>query len=582
MGNKEIAILLKKIAVFKELAGENPFKIRAFEQASRIVESHFEDIFETARKGTLTEIRGIGKGVEEVILDYIETGKSTVLEKLSTSFPEGILELLSIPGMGPKKVKAVWEKLGVSTVGELEYACKENRLIALEGFGEKSQEKILKGIEFKKQYRGQYLISEALNISKDVVSVLEVSGLFSNVQVAGSLRRGKTVFKDVDVVLVPVQGADPDRVKDALTRLADGGKESEGVIAQGPTKVSIRRQGLQIDFRIIPEESFPAALQHFTGSKDHNTQLRLRSKRMGLKMNEYGIFRDDNAISVRTEEEVYAAIKLGYIPPEIREAAGEIEAAESGSIPDLVEKDFIHGMIHVHSTHSDGSNSIRTLAEECIKRGYSYLCLSDHSRSAFYANGLSEERLAAQIKEVQTLNDELAPFRIFCGIESDILTDGALDYPDAVLGKLDFLIGSVHSRLSMKPEDATARLLKAISNPYLTILGHISGRLLLSRKGYEYDEEQVLYALLREKVVLEHNCNPHRLDPDWTLMKKAVHMGILISLGPDAHSIDGFDDMEYGLIMARKGWVTKKGLLNCMTSEEINEFFTRRKKEKGL
>jgi len=582
MNNRDISAILKHISVFKELAGENPFKVRAFEQASRIIESYPDDILTIARKGTLTEIRGIGKGVADVILEYIESGKSKLLEELKSSFPEGVLKLLEIPGMGPKKVKTVWEKLGISTIGELEYACKENRLLVLEGFGAKSQEKILKGIEYKKQYRNLHLISEAIATAGELLKELEETGLFSNTEIAGSLRRGKTVFKDIDMVVIPLPGSDPDRVKDALTRLADGGEVTDGVIGAGPTKVSIRRRGIQIDFRIVPESSSASALQHFTGSKEHNTLLRSRAKRMGLKMNEYGVFKDEKPFPAASEEAVYRSIGLCYIPPEIREAHGEIEAAEQGKIPLLVQKQDLKGMIHVHSSYSDGGNSIRTLAEECTRLGYSHLCLSDHSRSAFYANGLSEERLIAQIDEVRMLNEELAPFRIFCGIESDILSDGRLDYPDELLAKLDFVIGSVHSRLSMKPDEATARLRRAIENPYLTILGHISGRLLLSREGYGFDDEQILEALMNEKVVLEHNCNPHRLDPDWPFMKKAKDMGIFISLGPDAHSIEGFEDMEYGLIMARKSWITKKELLNCLTSEEINEYFKRRKKEKGI
>lgn len=582
MQNREIASILKNIAVFKELAGENPFKVRAFDQASRIVESYPGEITPVARKGELTEIKGIGKSVEEVILEYLDKGSSSVLEKLKSAFPDGILELLTIAGMGPKKVKAVWEKLGVSTVGELEYACKENRLVTLEGFGQKSQEKILKSIEFKKQYRDRHLISEALDTANTVLAILDDSGLFSGIQVAGSLRRGKTVFKDIDVVVVPAEDKDSGKVKETLVGLADGGADSDNVIGAGPTKVSIRKAGIQIDFRIIPLQSFPSALQHFTGSKEHNTLLRSRAKRMGLKMNEYGVFKGEVPLPVQTEEEVYKSIGLSYIPPELREGAEEIEAAEKSLIPHLVEKSDIQGMVHVHSNYSDGSHSIQVLAEECITEGYTYFCLSDHSKSAFYANGLSAERLLLQVQEVRSLNAKLAPFRIFCGIESDILSDGRLDYPDEVLEKLDFVIGSIHSRLSMKPEEATHRLLNAIKNPFLTILGHISGRLLLSREGYSFDEDKILAALKDEKVVLEHNCNPHRLDPDWPFMKKASEMGILISLGPDAHSIEGFSDMKYGVIMARKSWITKEGLLNCKTREEIDEFFKRRKKEKGI
>jgi DNA polymerase (family 10) len=580
MNNKEIAELLKQIAVYKELNGENPFKIRAFESASRNISSLPREATVLAREGKLKEVRGIGKAVEEVILEYIQKGTSSELQELKSSFPESITDLLAIPGMGPKKVKAVYEKLGVSAIGELEYACKENRLITLEGFGEKSQEKILKGIEFKKRYRDRHLISEALSVARDVVEKLEATGLFTEITPAGSLRRGKTSFKDIDVVVVPAEATPQEKVRSALISLShsDAGFENEEVIGAGPTKVSIRRNGVQIDFRIIGKDSYQTALQHFTGSKEHNTLLRARAKKLGLKMNEYGIFRGEQPIPVQNEEGVYGSVGLPFIPPEIREGEREIEAAEEGQLPVLVKRNDIHGMIHVHSLYSDGSQSIPTLAEECIKRGYSYLCISDHSRSAFYANGLSAERLLEQIQEVKALNEELRPFRVFCGIESDILADGKLDYPDEMLMKLDFVIGSIHSKLTMDLEEANTRLINAINNPCITILGHISGRLLLSRQGYPYDEEKILTALESRGVVLEHNCNPHRLDPDWPFLKKATQRGIQISLGPDAHSIEGFDDMEYGLIMARKGWVQKKGLLNCLTAEEIGDFFAERKK----
>ncbi len=583
MNNKEIASILKNIAVYKELSGENPFKARAFEQAARSVETNPAEIADLVEKGELREIKGIGKSVEEVILEYIANGHSTVLEELKSSFPGSIQELLTIPGMGPKKVKAVRDKLEISDIGELEYACKENRLKTLEGFGQKSQEKILRGIDLKKLYKDKHLFSDALETANDVAGILKSSNIFAKIAIAGSLRRGKSTFKDIDIVLVPDGNIEDTIINKTLISLADGDPGTKDVIGAGPTKVSIRRKGLQIDFRIIKNESYPAALQHFTGSKEHNTILRSRAKRMGLKMNEYGIFKGESALEIETEETIYNHIGLRFIPPEIREGGAEIEASEQGTLPELVKDSDIQGMIHVHSNFSDGAHSIEILARECVKQGYSYLCLSDHSRSAFYANGLSNERLLAQIEEVKQLNSEFGSggrsfFKIFCGIESDILTDGSLDYPDDTLKKLDFVIASVHSKLSMGTEEATERLLTAIKNPYVTILGHISGRLLLSREGYQYDQEKILEALAAQQVVLEHNCNPHRLDPGWQYLIKASRRGVLISLGPDAHSIDGFKDIKYGLIMARKAWVSKKGLLNSMTAGEIDEFFRNRKK----
>jgi DNA polymerase (family 10) len=582
MTNKEIASHLREIAVYKEISGDNPFKVRAFDQASRAVESSSDDAVSLAAEGALTRIKGVGKGIEDVILEFIGSGHSRELDALKSAYPPTLTDLLAIPGVGPKKVKALWEKLGISTLGELEYACRENRLLALEGFGQKTQDNILKGIAFRKRYSEMHLYSEALSGAREAIRALEATGRFQKMSIAGSLRRGKTYFKDVDVVLVPAGRARAGDVTAAVAALADRGEEGDGLIGAGDTKVSVRRGGLQMDFRIVPPESYPFSLQHFTGSKEHNTLLRARARKMGLKMNEYGVFRNDRPLPAGNEEEVYGLLELPFIPPEIREGEREIEAAEAGALPHLVEKGDLKGMIHVHSNYSDGLQSIEQLAVSLMERGFSYLCLSDHSRSASYAGGLSEEAVRAQREEVAKLNGTLAPFRIFHGIESDILSDGRLDYPEEILALFDFVIGSIHSRLAMPAEEATERLVKAAQNPALTILGHISGRLLLSREGYPYDEGRVLDALRKNGVALEHNCNPHRLDPDWPVLRKAAELGIPIALGPDAHSSEGFDDIAYGLTMARKAWCEKRHILNCCSSGEIDERFRRRKKEKGL
>jgi DNA polymerase (family 10) len=578
MENREIASVLHEIAVFSELAGENPFKARAFDGAARIVEKLPESVAEIAGQGRLQEIKGIGKGIADAILDIASTGRSSLLEGLKNAFPPGVTDLLSVSGMGPKRVKAVIEKLGVTDIGRLEDACRQDRLSALEGFGAKSQEKVLRAIEFMKTTRESRLFSEAEAIGEELVRMCTESALFGSAEIAGSLRRGKAVFKDIDILLVPAKGTEGGKVQKLLLSFADTDPPGSGVIGAGDTKVSIRRNGLQVDFRIVPAESHPAAQQHFTGSKEHNMSLRTRAKGMGLKMSEYGVFKDEKPLPIKDEASVYASVGLAWIPPEIREADGEIEAAEKGALPALIEAKDIKGMIHVHSRASDGVNSIGDLAEECRRRGYGYLCLSDHSRTAGYAGGLSIDALHAQMEEVRKLNASLAPFRIFSGIESDILADGGLDYPAEVLAELDFVIGSVHSKLTMGREEATERLVKAISNPYLTILGHASGRLLLSREGYPYDEEKILDALGAHGVALEHNCNPHRLDPDWWVLKRAARKGIRISLGPDAHDLDGFDDVRYGVTMARKAWLTRTDVMNCMSMEEIDGFFAKRKK----
>jgi len=578
MDNKDIAGVLKEIALYKELKGENVFKVRAFEQAARTIESHMKQIKTLFAQNELSTIKGVGKSIALVIKELIQEGISSELEDLRKAIPEGLMKILSIEGMGPKKAKLVWQKLEITTVGELEYACKENRLSTLEGFGQKSQEKILKSIEFKKIHRGQHLFSEAWLIAEQIKEQLEQNKLFDIVTIAGSLRRGKEVVKDADIIVIPRNTINIDKIINLLTSLVSSTEASGELISAGKTKVSIRKAGLQIDFRIIQKPSYACALQHFTGSKEHNTLLRSRAKTLDYKMNEYGLFKGDNAFYPDDEQEVYKFLNLPWIPPELREAAGEIEAADLGKLPPLLKRSQIKGMIHVHSNYSDGLYSIEELALECQKRSYSYLCLSDHSRSAYYAHGLSIERLNTQLAEIKTLNKKLAPFHIFSGIESDILADGSLDYPDDVLQKLDFVIGAIHSNFNMTQEKATERLIRAVKNPYLTILAHPSGRLLLSRKGYSYLEEEILTAMVSHNVVMEHNCNPHRLDPGWQVLKKAAQKRILISINCDAHDIEGFEHMALGNIMARKAWLGPEQILNSKSIEEIDEFFRERKK----
>ncbi len=581
MDNKEIAAHLEKLAVYKELAGENVFKVRALGQAARTIENYTQSMASLKEQNSLTQVKGVGAAIAEIITDLLDTGTSRELEELKKNIPAGLDEILTLEGVGPKKVRAVWQKLGVTTVGELEYACRENRLRDLEGFGDKSQEKILKAIARHNLYRGRFLFSEALEIAHLLRDELTAGGLFSRVTVAGSLRRGKNIVKDADILVVPAPKAAAKEISRVLTGLADtvAGGDAPDIISAGDTKISIRRSGLQVDFRIIPEESYACALQHFTGSKEHNTQLRGRAKTMGLKMNEYGIFEGETPRHPATEEEVYKTIGLPWIAPELREAHGEVEAAEKGTLPALLEFKQLKGMLHVHTNYSDGVLSVEEMARECIKRGFSYLCLSDHSKSAFYAHGLSPERLLAQAEEIRSVNQKLAPFKIFAGVESDILADGSLDYNPEILQKLDFVIGAVHSKLGMGREEATERLLAAVRNPHLTILAHPSGRLLLSRQGYEYDEDRLLDAMAEHGVVLEHNCNPHRLDPDWQTLQKAAQRGILVSLCPDAHDAAGLDHVYFGCVMARKAWLGTDDVLNCKTKEEIHEFFTHRKKK---
>lgn len=575
MDNRDIAGVLREIAVFNDLSGGNAFKSRAFEAVARTVEKLPERLADLAGQDRLSEVKGIGKGTEQVIRELLATGASSELARLKAGFPPGITDLLSLTGMGPKRVKTVYERLGVSSVEALEKACREGRVAELDGFGIKTQANILKAIEFLLTTAGQRRYNEALAIGTDLARHCRDSGLFARVDLAGSLRRGKHVFKDIDILLVPARDGSGTEIESFLASLAD----PDGLTGAGPTKVSLRRTGLPVDFRVVPAGSWPAALQHFTGSKEHNTALRSRAKTLGLKMNEYGVYdASGTALPLDDEASVYRAVGLAWIPPEIREADGEIEAAAAGTLPVLVEPGDFRGMVHVHSTWSDGTCSIEEMARACIDRGLRWMCLSDHSRSAGYAGGLSEERLRGQAAEVAAVNRRLAPFRVFHGIESDILVDGGLDYPDEVLAGLDFVIGSVHAKLGMGRDEATARLVAAIAHPRLTMLGHPGGGLLLSREGYPWDEQKVLAALADHGVALEHNCNPHRLDPGWQVLKRAREMGVLVSVNPDAHDLEGLDDVRFGVTMARKAWLGTRDVLNTRTVEEIDAYFTRQRR----
>ena len=576
MTNQDIAAALARIGVYRELKGENPFKALAFQRAARVVERHPESLETLVAEDRLSGIQGIGSSIAEVIRELVRTGKSSGLEALKAAFPPGLEEVLELPGLGPKRVRLLWQKLGIASLGELEYACRENRLLALEGFGVKSQEKILKTIDFHKRFRGLFLYSEAEAIAGEAMAELEGTGLFQALHRAGSLRRGKRVLKDIDILAIPEPRAAADKVKAALVALADS---PDSVSAEGDTKVSIRRKGLTIDFRLLAPESEGPALQHFTGSREHNTLLRGRAKGLGLKMNEYGVFRGEKPLPLAGEQEVYRAVGLPWIPPELREGERELEEAEAGRLPRLVERTDLRGMIHVHSRWSDGQASIEELAVDCRRLGYGWLALSDHSRSAVYANGLSAERLAEQRAEIEQLNRRLAPFRIFCGVESDILVDGALDYQQLILDNLDFVIGSVHSGLNMTREQATERLLAAVANPALSILGHVSGALLLSRDGYPFDEDRLLAGLAEHGAVLEHNCHPARLDPDWPVLQRAARRGVRIALCPDAHSLADLDYARYGLLFARKAWLEAGQVLNTLSAEEADAWFANRRKK---
>lgn len=571
---KTIIQALDQIAVLLEIKGENPFKVRAFNNASRALQSSTEDINKLVEAGRITDIKGIGKGIAEVITELVKTGQSSDLEGLKASVPSGMIEMLRLPGIGPKKVKALWEKLGISSVGELEYACIENRLVDIEGFGKKTQDKILLGIEMLKRYSERHLLSEA-RMAADTLfeSIKGFPGVIRG-EIAGSIRRWMETVKDIDI-LISTRDEDRDRIMDKFVTLP----QIEAPIAKGNTKSSVTlKGGINADLRIVSDQEFPYALHHFTGSKEHNVAMRGYARKINIKMNEYGLFKGDSEnIPCLSETDIFDQLGMQYIPPELRENYGEIEAAQQRAIPQLVDMKDIRGVIHVHSNYSDGVNTISELAKASQQMGYQYLVITDHSKSAAYANGLTEDRILKQHEEIDKINTELDTFRVLKGIECDILADGTLDYADHVLASFDLVIASIHYKFTMTEEEATGRVLAAIQNPHVTILGHPTGRLLLAREGYPLNMHKVIQAAAELGVAIELNANPHRLDIDWRLLGYAKKQGTKISINPDAHRINGIDDIQYGVGIARKGRLEEKDILNCLSANELIRFAGARK-----
>ncbi|MBM7614870.1 DNA polymerase/3'-5' exonuclease PolX [Alkaliphilus hydrothermalis] len=575
MDKYEISKIFEEIGMMMELKGENPFKIRAYYNGARTVELMEEDIKVLVEENRLNTIKGIGKALEGKIIELVETGKLEFYDKLKEEIPEGVMEMLKIPGVGPKKIRELYDKLEITSIGELEYACLENRLVDLKGFGEKTQIKILEGIEQIKKYQGKFLISTGLKYGTYLVTQLKELPELSQVSLAGSIRRRKEIIKDIDII-VSCGKNDRDKVMDFFTTIEGVGK----VIAKGDTKSSVVLNiGMNVDLRLVEEGEFAYALLHFTGSKEHNTLLRGRAKKMGLKVNEYGIFREEERLPADTEEELYGLLELDYIPPELREGQGEIEMAEKNQLPNLVEHKDVKGIFHVHSQYSDGRNTIEELVKAAIERGFRYIGISDHSKSAAYAGGLREEDVKKQHREIEDLREKYPQITILKGIESDILVDGSLDYEDEVLASFDYVIGSIHSNFNLDEETMTNRILKAVQNKYTTILGHVTGRLLLSRKGYQLDIEEIIQACADNHVAIEINSNPHRLDLDWRLCRYAKEKGVKLVIEPDAHRIEGLDDVMYGVGIARKGWLESEDVINTMEIEEVLERFKKETQE---
>lgn len=560
---KTVVNILNEIGLLLELKGENPFKSRAYYNAARTIEVLDDDIEKLIKEDRLKDVKGIGDAINKKLTELVTTGRLEYYENLKALIPEGLIEMLKIPGLGPKKIKTLYDKLDIKTVGELEYACIENRLVELPGFGEKTQKKILEGIQFIKQFSGKHLFMDAYLDATLLKQYLIDSGLTIRCEIAGSLRRRKEIVKDIDILATTES---PEKLMDVFTKY-EGIRD---IVAKGETKTSITlKSGINVDLRVVKDEEYPYALHHFTGSKEHNTAMRHRARQMGIKMNEYGLFKGDLLIKCRDEEEIFNNLNLSYIPPELRENMGEIEAAEKGLLPVLIDEKDIKGVFHVHTIYSDGANTLSEMVNAARDRGYKIIGITDHSKSAFYANGLKEEDILRQLDEIDELNHKYADIKILKGIESDILKDGSLDYDEDILRRFDFVIASVHSNFKMSEDDMTERIIKAIKNKYTKIIGHLTGRLLLARDGYDLDVYKVIDSAAEYGKIIEINASPYRLDMDWRYIKYAKEKGVKFAICPDAHRIEGLDDIKYGIGIARKGWLEAKDVINTYDFDEL-------------
>jgi DNA polymerase (family 10) len=594
----DVLAALRQMAALLELDGANTFKVRAFENAARTLEANDIDPATVVADGSVDSIKGIGASIAAFIRELVETGNVRELAELSRRIPAGLLRMLDIPGFGPKKARAVWQERGITTINHLAHEAQEGTLADLRGFGAKTCQKILEGIRFLESGSGRFRINTAWEAAEELIEFLAGVPEVERIEAAGSLRRMKETVHDIDLVAMVADEAAAKQVMAAFV----GHPAVEAVLGHGATKSSVRLAStMQADLRCVTPEQFPHTLQHFTGSKEHNVRLRQRAKDRGLRMNEYGLFRlaeseaasldaekvDPSTIGARIacadEAGVYGALGLAWIPPELREDMGEWAAAERGEVPRLVERGDLRGILHNHSTWSDGRASIRAMAEACRALGVEFFGIADHSQVAAYAGGLQPDRVRRQWDEIDALNaafadapadDPMHGFRILKGIEADILPDGTLDYAKDgdLLDGFEYVVGSVHSSFSLSEREQTDRVLRAMDDPRLTILGHATGRLLLRRDGFAIRLEEVLEKAAANRIAVEVNASPYRLDLDWRWGRRAVELGVKTAINPDAHVPAGLADIRYGLGIARKAGWAPKDVLSCWSADEVVAF----------
>ncbi|MFZ4116829.1 MAG: DNA polymerase/3'-5' exonuclease PolX [Chthoniobacterales bacterium] len=570
----EVAAVLEKVAQLLELEGGNPFKVRAYLRAARTLEQLSEPLERLVDEGRLGAIEGIGKALEEKIIELVTTGHLTYYEELRSHFPDSLFELFEIPGLGAKKIRFLHQELKVDSIDDLEQVCLSGKVASLPGFGSKSAANIEKGILFYRRHIGQFRLDQVSLLAEELLGDLRAHPAVGQCQSAGSFRRRKEALGDLDLI---VSSTNPEAVSSFFVNHSLVAE----VLMQGPTKSSVRlkneesESGLQCDLRVVKPEEFPFALLYFTGSKEHNIRVRSRALEQGWSLNEYGFTPQEGAVSppppIRTEEELYRSLKLSFIPPELREDRGEIAAAAAGRLPKLLEWTDLRGTFHCHTKSSDGENTLLEMATAAEELGLEYLGIADHSKSSFQAHGLHEKELLAQVREIQTWNQSEKNIHLFAGTECDILKDGSLDFSNEILAQLDYVVASVHSSFTLDEAAMTHRLIRTMENPYVTMIGHLTGRLLFSREPYAINIPAVLEAAAATKTFIELNASPHRLDLDWRWWPLAKEKGVRCVINPDAHRISGFQNLRFGVDSARKGWLTREDVVNTLPLKKIVE-----------
>jgi DNA polymerase (family X) len=569
MQNTDVARIFDSLADLLEIQEANPFRVRAYRNAARTIGNMSEsvaDILDDPNRG-LDDLPGIGKDLAAKINTIVKTSSLPQLEELRAKIPAGVVEMLGLPGIGPKKVAALYKELNIDSLENLKAAAQKGEIAKLKGFGKKTEQTILENIDAVKEAGKRFFINEAKLAADEIVADLLKLKSVKQASVAGSCRRRRESAGDLDVLVTSTNS------EEAMNTLAQH-EQVEKVLARGETKQRVRlRSGIEMDLRVVPDESYGAALQYFTGSKEHNIVIRRRAQERGLKINEYGVFRekDDARIAGATEEEVYAAVDLPWIPPELRENRGEIEAAEQHHLPKLLELEDIRGDLHMHTTATDGNASIREMAEAAKKRGLKYIAITDHSKRVTMANGLDAARLRKHWEEIDKVNEEINGIEIMKGIECDILEDATMDLSDDVLKEADWVVAVLHYGLKQPREQITKRLLTAIKNPYVSAIGHPSGRLLLKRQGADVNYKEIFQAAADHGVMMEINAHPARLDLDDIHARAAKEQGILIVINTDAHTTDGFDMMQYGVFQARRAGLEKKDVANTRTLAQFRK-----------